>query len=148
MHCGDQRHATLSASDLRNARTTIRIPFYNMEYKIIKKRRQNDTQFLLPIGIRHSLQPLSTSPVMSQSQSTTWRHNSNTKTLLRVHVNVTEIVLKSTDRRSNITVFLHVRGLNHRCMTMFISRVIRCNCFSKMWRIWMPRILENSDLEC
>ena len=63
MHCGDQRHAglclgrrpctsrrrvqgrsqgtTLSASDLHNARATILNPFYNMEYKIIKKRRQN-----------------------------------------------------------------------------------------------------------
>ena len=63
MHCGDQRHAglclgqrpctsrrrvqgrsqgtTLSASDLHNARATILNPFYNMEYKIIKKIRQN-----------------------------------------------------------------------------------------------------------
>ena len=63
VHCGDQRHAgfclgwrpcmsrsgvqghnqgtTLSASDLHNARATILNPFYNMEYKIIKKIRQN-----------------------------------------------------------------------------------------------------------
>ena len=65
MHCGDQIHAglclgrrpcksrrrvqgrsqgtTLSASDLHNPRATILNPFYNMEYKIIKKIRQNTT---------------------------------------------------------------------------------------------------------
>ena len=32
---------TLSASDLHNARATILNPFYNMDYKIIKKIRQN-----------------------------------------------------------------------------------------------------------
>ena len=32
---------TQSASDLHNARATILNPFYNMEYKIIKKIRQN-----------------------------------------------------------------------------------------------------------
>ena len=37
---GDQG-TTLSASDLHNARATILNPFYNMEYKIIKKIRQN-----------------------------------------------------------------------------------------------------------
>ena len=61
MHCGDQGHTglgcalvgdlrlvqgrsqgtTLSASDLHNARATILNPFYNMEYKIIEKIRQN-----------------------------------------------------------------------------------------------------------
>ena len=35
------RITTLSASDLHNARATILNPFYNMEYKIIKKIRQN-----------------------------------------------------------------------------------------------------------
>ena len=34
---------TLSASDLHNARATILNPFYNMEYKIIKKIKQNTT---------------------------------------------------------------------------------------------------------
>ena len=32
---------TLSASDLHNARATILNPFYNMDYEIIKKIRQN-----------------------------------------------------------------------------------------------------------
>ena len=63
MHCGDQRHAglclgrrpstsriqvqersqgtTLSASDLQKARATILNPFYNMEYKLSTKIRQN-----------------------------------------------------------------------------------------------------------
>ena len=35
--------AKVSASDLHNARATILNPFYNMEYKIIKKIRQNTT---------------------------------------------------------------------------------------------------------
>ena len=65
LHCGDQRHAglclgwrpctsrrrvqgrsqgtTLSASDFHNARATILNPFYNMEFKMIKKIRQNMT---------------------------------------------------------------------------------------------------------
>ena len=56
-------------------------------------------------------------------------------TLLRAHVNGTDIVLKSTDRRLNISYFLHVQGQNHGCLTVFISKVIRWNCFSKMWCI-------------
>ena len=57
----------------------------------------------------HSAQPLSTSQVTSQSQPTPWRHNSNTKTLLWAHVDGTEIVFKSTDRRSKI--FFMQKGL-------------------------------------
>ena len=38
---GRSQGTTLSASDLHNARATILNPFYNMEYKIIKKIRQN-----------------------------------------------------------------------------------------------------------
>ena len=40
---GRSQGTTLSASDLHNARATILNPFYNMEYKIIKKMRQNTT---------------------------------------------------------------------------------------------------------
>ena len=40
---GRSQGTTLSASDLHNARATIHNPFYNMEYKIIKKIRQNKT---------------------------------------------------------------------------------------------------------
>ena len=38
---GRSQGTTPSASDLHNARATILNPFYNMEYKIIKKIRQN-----------------------------------------------------------------------------------------------------------
>ena len=31
---------------------------------------------------------------------------------------------------------------------VFISMVIRLNCFSKMWCISLPRILQNNDLQC
>ena len=40
---GRSQGTTLRASDLHNARTTILNPFYNMEYKIIKKIRQTTT---------------------------------------------------------------------------------------------------------
>ena len=36
----------------------------------------------------------------------------------------------------------------HGCLIVFISRVIRWNCFSKMQRISLPRILQNNDLPC
>ena len=38
---GRSQGTTLSASDLHNARATILNPFYNMEYKILKKIRLN-----------------------------------------------------------------------------------------------------------
>ena len=86
-----------------------------------------------------------------------WRHNpiqlrdvtiATQRTLLWAHVNGTEIVLKSTDRCSNLSLFLYVQGLIHGCSIVCMSRVIRCNCFSKMWRISLLRILQNSDLQC
>ena len=40
---GRSQGTTLSASDLHNARPTILNPFYNMEYQIMKKIRQNMT---------------------------------------------------------------------------------------------------------
>ena len=72
----------------------------------------------------------------------TWR------TLLWAHVNGAEIVWKSTDRRWNLSPFLYVQVLIHGCLRVFISRVIRWNCFNKMWRISLPRILQNNDLQC
>ena len=86
-----------------------------------------------------------------------WRHNpiqfrdvtiATQRTLLWAHANGTDIVLKSTDRRSNISLFLYVHGLIHGCLIVFISRVIRWNCFSKMWSISLPHILQNNDLQC
>ena len=41
---GRSQGTTLSASDLHNARETILDPFYNTEYKIIKKIRQNKSR--------------------------------------------------------------------------------------------------------
>ena len=63
-------------------------------------------------------------------------------------MNGTEIILKSTDRRSNSSRFLYVQGLIHGYLIVFISRLIRSNCFSKMWRISLPRIFQNNDLQC
>ena len=86
-----------------------------------------------------------------------WRHNpiqlrdvtiATQRTLLWAHANGTDIVLESTDRRSNISLFLYVHGLIHGCLIVFISRVIRLNWFSKMWRISLPHILQNNDLQC
>ena len=47
------------------------------------------------------------------------------RTSLRAHVNGTGIVLKSTNRGCNITLFLHAQGINYGYLTMFISKVIR-----------------------
>ena len=86
-----------------------------------------------------------------------WRHNpiqqrdvtiATQRTLLRAHVNGTKIVLKSTDRHSIISLFPCVQGLIHRCLIVFMSMEIRWNCFSKMWRISLSRILQNNDIQC
>ena len=79
---GRSQSTTLSAPDLHNAQATILISFYNMDHEIIKKIKQNKTWIeagipwinLNPVGIMHSPQPLSMSAMMSQSQSTPWRH--------------------------------------------------------------------------
>ena len=86
-----------------------------------------------------------------------WRHNpiqlpdvtiATQRTLLRGHVNGTKIILKSMDPHSNLSWFLYVQGLIHAYLIVFISRVIRLNCFRKMWRISLPRILQNNVLQC
>ena len=138
---GRSQGTTLSASDLHNARATILNPFYNMEY-------QNDLENKTKYDVHRS----GHSRHKSHSQSVQctrpshclrhqWRHNpiqlrdvtiATHRTLLRAHVNETEIVLKSTDRHSNLSLFLYSHGLIHGCLMVFISRVIRWNCFSKM----------------
>ena len=172
MHCGDQRHAglclgrrpctsrrrvqgrsqgtTLSASDLHNARATILNPFYNMESKIIKKIRQNMTWIGADIP-SVNLTPNALAPAtvyVSNDVTIPFNTVTSQRTLLRAHVNWTEIVLKSTDRRSNSSIFLYVQGLIHGFLVVFISRRIRWNCFSKMWCISMRLILQNNDLQC
>ena len=57
------------------------------------------------------------------------------RTLLRAHMNGTEMVLKSTDWLLNITLF-HAQGLNHGCLTVFISKVIWWDYFSKQCGIY------------
>ena len=146
MHCGDQRHAglclgrrpctsrrrvqgrsqgtTLSVSDLHNARATILNPFYNMEYKIIKKIKQNTAWIEADILGKNLTPDLVQCTRPSHCLRQQWRHNpiqrrdvtiATQGTLLRVHVYTTEIVLKSTDRRSNMSLFLYVQGLIHGC---------------------------------
>ena len=178
MHCGDQRHAglclgrrpctsrrrvqgrsqgtTLSASDLHNARATILNPFYNMDYKIIKKIRQNTAWIeadilaknLTPNRCNALAQPLSTSAMTSQSHSTPWRHNSNTK-------NVAASAREYDQNRFEIygSALEHVSiPLCTRANTWMLDSVYikgnQKNFFSKMWRISLPRILQNNDLQC
>ena len=82
---GHSQNTTLSASDLNNIRAAILNPFYNIEYKIIKKIWQDKTWIeadipciiSLPICVMHLSQSLSTSAMTSQSQSTLWRQNSS-----------------------------------------------------------------------
>ena len=84
---GRSQGTILSASDLHNAQATIRNPFYNMEYKIIKEIEPNMTGIeadilginLAPNRYNALAQPSSTSTMTSQSRSTQWRHNNNTK---------------------------------------------------------------------
>ena len=116
MHCGDQRHAglclgrrpctsrrrvqgrsqgtTLSASDLHNARATILNPFYNMEYKIIKKTKYDVNRSGHSRHKSHSQSVQCTRPSHCLRQQ--WRHNpiqlrdvtiATQRTLLRVRVN-------------------------------------------------------------
>ena len=87
---GRSQCTTLSASGLHNARETILNPFYNLEYEIMKKITQNTTWIevdilrinLTSFGTMHSPQPLSMSATTSQSNSTPWRHNSNTENVI------------------------------------------------------------------
>ena len=151
---GRSQGTTLSGSNRYNARVTIVNPFYNMECKMIKKLGHDKTWI-------HSMHKYNSQSVQCSRPShrlrRQWRHNPiqlrdvrivAQRTLLCAHVNGTEIVLKSTDQRLNISFFLHEQGLNDICLTVLISKIIRWNCFSKMWRILLPRTLKNNDLQC
>ena len=95
----------------------------------------------------HSPQPLSTSVMTSQSHSTPWRHNSNTKNVTASARgwgrNRFEICRSALEP---ISITLHT--MTNTWLFVFISRVIRWNFSSKMWRISLPRILQNNDLQC
>ena len=138
---GRRQGTTLRASDLHNARATILNQFYNMEYKMFKKIRQSTTLIEADIHRHksHSQSAQCTHPSHCLRQQ--WRHNSiqlrdvtiaTQRTLLRARVNGTDVVLQSTDRHSNLSLFLYIQGLMHGCLIVFISREIRWNCFSKM----------------
>ena len=94
----------------------------------------------------HSLQPFPTSAMTSLSHSTPWRHNSNTKNVTVSerdwYRNSFEIYGSALEHKS----IFHVEGINYGCFKVFISGIIGWNCFSKMWRILSPRILQNNKL--
>ena len=125
-----------------------------MEYKIITKIRQNNAWIWADIpckNITHNrhntIIPASVyvsndviipvDSMMSQANSIATR-----RTLSRPRMNGTEIVLKSIERHSTMTLFLRIQGLNHGCWTVFISRVIKLNCFRKIWCMLLPRIFK------
>ena len=90
----------------------------------------------------HSPQPLSTSAMTSQSHSTPWRHNSNTK-------NVAASAREYDQNRFEISgsALEHVSiSLSTRANTWMLDSVYikgnQKNFFSKMWRISLPRILQ------
>ena len=171
VHCGAQKHAGLclgqrpctgrrwvqgrsqsttpSASDLHNARATTLNSFHNMEYKIIKEIRQNTTWIeadILSINLTANRHNALAPAIVYVSNDVTI---ATQRTLLWAHVNETKIAVKSTDRRSNLSPFLYVQRLIHGCLIVFIYiKVIRWNCFSNMWRISLPRILQDNDLQC
>ena len=149
---GRSQGTTLSVSDLHNARATILNPFYIMEYEMIKK---NKTKYDVNRSghSRHKSHPQSVQCARpSHCLRQQWLHSpiqhhdvpiATQRTLLWAHVNGTEIVWKSTDQRSNLSLFLYVQGLIHGCLIVFIWWVIRWNCVSKMWCISLPCILHN-----
>ena len=128
-------HMNWPRSQIDSAQATILNPFHNMEYKIIKKIRQYTTWIS-----GHSKHKSHSQSVQwpSHCLHQQWRHNpiqlhdvtiATQRTLLRARVNGNEIVLKSTDQHSNLSLFPYVQGLMHGCLIVFISRVIRWNCF-------------------
>ena len=151
---GRSQSTTQSASGLHNTRVTILNSFYNMEYEIMKENKigydVNRSGYSGHKSHTQSVQctrpqPLSTSIMTSQSIQLRDVTIVTQMTLLRAHMNGTEIVLKSRDRRSNLSLFLYVQELIHGYLIVFISRVSRLNCFSKRWRISLSRILQNND---
>ena len=131
MHCGYQRLAgmclgwrlctshmlvqgrsqgiTLSASDLHNKWATILNPFYNMEYRIIKKIRPNTKWIkwdILGMNLTPSQYNALAPAIVYVSNDVTIRGVTiaTQRTLLQAHVKGTKIVLKSTVRRSNLSI--------------------------------------------
>ena len=88
----------------------------------------------------HSPQPLSTSTMTSQSHSTPWRHNSNTKKVAasareydRIRFEIYESALE------HVSISLCTRA-NTWMLDSVYSKGNQMNFFCKMWRISLPRI--------
>ena len=137
---GRSQGITPSASDLYNARATILNPFYNMEYERIKKMKQKYGVNLSGHSRHKSHSQTVQCTCPSRCLHKQWRHNSiqlrdvikaALRTLVWTYVNGTEIVLKSMDRSSNVSLFLYVQGLIYRYLIVFISSVIRWNFSAK-----------------
>ena len=170
MHCGDQRHAglclgrrpctsrrrvqgrsqgtTLSASDLHNARATILNPFYDMEYKIIKKIRQNTAWI--------------EADILGKNLTPNWC-NALASAIVYVRNDVTipfKAVTSQYQHKERCcehtwirpkSAFEHVSiSLCTRANTLMLDSIYikgnQMNFFSKMWRISWPRISQNNDL--
>ena len=87
-------------------------------------------------------------PMMSQSHSTPWRHDGNTK-------NVAASAREYDRNRCEIygSALEHISiSICTRANTWMLDNVyIKGNqmiFFCKMWRISLPRILQNNDLQC
>ena len=119
---GPARAVSECRDDLHNARATILNSCYNKKYRIINEIRQND------IWIEPDIPCINLTPNRYNVPATAIVYVSNDviipinlmtsqinteatqKILMRARVNSTEIVLKYTDRHSNIIPFLHVQG--------------------------------------
>ena len=78
---GRSQGTTLSASDLHNAWATILNPFYNMEYQIMKKIRQNMTWIeadILGINLTPNLYNAPAQAIVNVSNDVTIPFNSVT----------------------------------------------------------------------
>ena len=149
----------VSASDLHNVWENILNPFYNMEYKMIKKIRQTKTWIEADIPSRNltldqynalalTIVYVSNDVTIPVNSITSQMNTIATQRILQqVHLNEIEIVLKSMEWRSNITILLAVQRLNHWCLTVFMLRLIRWDFFSKICILLLP-ILKNNNLQC
>ena len=114
---GRSQGTTLSASDLHNAQATIPNLFYSMECKMIKKIRQNTTWIgadLPSVNLTPNRYNALATAIFYVSNDVTIptppRHNSNTNDVTASAREWDRIVLKSTDRCSNLSIFFMYKG--------------------------------------
>ena len=176
MHCGDQRHAglclgrrpctsrrwvqgrsqgtTLSASDLHNTRATILNPFYNMEYKIIKKIRQNtawiEADILGKNLIPNWCSALAPAIVYVSNDVTIpfkavtsqWQH----KERCCEHTRIRPKSFWNLRIGARTCLYFLCTRANTLMLDSVYIKGNQMNFFSKMWRISWPRISQNNDL--